>query len=337
MFTENSGVKCYVQFTCPNCASAGEVVHAGLQDFVFGAMGTWGLRRCSDSHCNLLWLDPMPAPAETYKFYQTYYTHSAPSVDPVGPQAGAQASVARVTVATRSIRLVKRVLAQILFWRRSAFLSRLCHLEDLPPGRLLEVGCGSGQFLREAADAGWQAQGIDFDDQAIAAARATYGVDASAGDLLGMNYRDSEFDAIVMNNVIEHLPDPIKIFHECARILKPGGRLVMITPNSSSLGYKTFTGDWRGLEIPRHLHIFSPANLRDMAKKANFGRVSSFTSPGAKTGLATILASAKIREMRLRRPAEFSEAAARRMIQREAVLALFGKDVGEFAVLVAHK
>lgn len=81
-------------------------------------------------------------------------------------------------------------------------------------------------------------------------------------------FPDNAFDAITMNHVIEHLYDPITTLEECRRVLKPVGKLVIVTPNIESLGARLFGEVWRGLEIPRHLYLFSPSTLQMCAEKA---------------------------------------------------------------------
>lgn len=325
---DNAGVICRPQLTCALCGQAGSVVHSGLRDLIFGAQGEWGFRRCPGAACALMWLDPMPLPAETSKFYGTYYTHDA----------GHTAPVARTARQRRDWKgVVKKLLAKVLFWRRHAYLPGLFYLEDMKPGKLLEVGCGNGRFLREAAAAGWQPLGIDFDPHAIAAAQTIPGVQASVGDLLSMNLAEGSFDAVVMNNVIEHLPTPASVFAECQRILRPGGRLVMMTPSTRSLGYRTYGQDWRGLEVPRHLHLFSPGTLEGFARAAKFTRVATFSSAGGDTGVEMLVFSQSLRDKRLQRVERRDQPGAMRAIQSEVASILIGRDIGEWAVLVAHR
>jgi SAM-dependent methyltransferase len=324
---DNAGVLCRTQLACPLCGKEGRVVHAGLRDLIFGAQGEWGFRRCTDAACALMWLDPMPLPAETGKFYGSYYTHSAGATRTRPPDAQRRGWK----------RVVKRALATVLFWRKHAFLTGLSYLEDIRPGRMLEVGCGNGSLLIEATRAGWQAVGIDFDPNAIAAAQKIPGVQACVGDLFSMAFADGMFDAIVMNNVIEHLPLPDRVFHECQRILRPGGRLVMVTPSTRSQGYRTYGEDWRGLEVPRHLHLFSPATLEGFARAAKFTRTATFSSAGGATGVEMMLFSQALRDKRLQRAETRDERQAVRAIRNEVAAILLGHDIGEWAVLVAHK
>jgi 2-polyprenyl-3-methyl-5-hydroxy-6-metoxy-1,4-benzoquinol methylase len=324
---DNAGVTCAVHSSCSICGQPGVIVHSELRDLIFGVPGTWGLRRCSNERCALMWLDPMPLPDETKKFYANYYTHVAGE--------GGAAAVSPPRTGWKS--LLKRALARILFWRKHSFLSGLSYLEGLTPGKMLEVGCGNGQLLRQATAAGWRAVGIDFDAVAIAAVRTIANAEAFVGDLVSMKFGDGEFDAIVMNNVIEHLPMPDGVLRECRRILRPGGRLVLVTPNLWSLGYKEYGQDWRGLEVPRHLYLYSPATLAALAKAAKFARWSAFSSAGGGTGVEMLLFSQALRDKRLGRDATKDERRARRTINEEIRSILFGRDVGEWAVLVAHK
>jgi SAM-dependent methyltransferase len=118
-----------------------------------------------------------------------------------------------------------------------------------------------------------------------------------------MNYPADSFDAVIMSHVIEHVPHPRELLTECARVLKPGGRLVMLTPNAESFGLDYYGRCWRGLEPPRHLQIFSQLALEQIAKQAGLNVVGSkslvapqilYASQAIKTGILMNNNSAKL-------------------------------------------
>jgi SAM-dependent methyltransferase len=141
-------------------------------------------------------------------------------------------------------------------------------LRPSPGARLLDVGCGSGQFLVLMRDLGWEVAGIDPDPVAVRIARESFGLDATLGTLEQTRFSDGSFDVITMNHVIEHVLDPIGAFKECHRLLKHDGRLVVATPNVQSLGRSVFGRAWRGLEPPRHAFLFSRQTLATCAQRA---------------------------------------------------------------------
>jgi SAM-dependent methyltransferase len=143
-------------------------------------------------------------------------------------------------------------------------------LAQSAPGALLDVGCGDGSFLVRMKSRGWDVAGVDFDAKAIATAKRKHGLNLHHGDLAQVNFPGDKFDAITLNHVIEHVPLPLDLLAECRRILKPGGRLIVVTPNSVSMGHQWFGRHWKGLDPPRHLHIFSPGNLAGSARRAGF-------------------------------------------------------------------
>lgn len=114
-------------------------------------------------------------------------------------------------------------------------------------------------------------------------------------------------------------------------MLKSGGRLVMITPNIASTGHRLFGQDWRGLEVPRHLYLYTPKALARLARGAGFRRIHAFASPGAVEMMLD--ASAEIATRGGRTPPSGLADIAR----REKFKALLGGSSGEWAVLLADK
>ena len=81
------------------------------------------------------------------------------------------------------------------------------------------------------------------------------------GDLASARFSDGRFDLVTVRHVIEHVPDPRPFMNELTRILRPGGRLVVETPSSAALGRQWFNTYWYANDVPRHLLLFSSANL----------------------------------------------------------------------------
>jgi SAM-dependent methyltransferase len=253
---------------CPICGSRGNQIVSGARDALFGVCGEWSFSRCSNADCRLLWLDPQPLEESISEAYATYYTHGSPG----GPRALTSRFLSgALRVLTRSVIRVSGLAKQ------SQDISDM-HLTDLSPGRLLDIGCGDGHFLNRMKKRGWSVTGLDFDQQAVLAAKEKYGIEVSVCRLEGMECPDNSFDAVTMNHVIEHVFDPVATLREVSRILKPGGILVAVTPNADSWGLQVFGPDWRGLEPPRHIQIFSGPALEAAAHKAGLASVQVYSS-----------------------------------------------------------
>jgi SAM-dependent methyltransferase len=98
--------------------------------------------------------------------------------------------------------------------------------------------------------------------------RQNFKLNVRAGSLVEQKYPADYYDAIVLSHVIEHVHDPCVLLTECCRILKPEGKVILLTPNIESLGYQTFGSDWVHLDPPRHLHLFSPTTLRTLGENS---------------------------------------------------------------------
>lgn len=272
---------------CPVCGSQGSLLYAKLTDRLFNTPGTWDMKKCHNPDCGTLWLDPMPAEADLAKLYTDYYTHQASLPNSVRNPLGrfldrvrASHLHARFGYAPLSPSWINKLLGLFAYihpaWKENLEAS-VFYLTAQHGGRLLEVGCGSGATLQSMEQKGWRVTGLDFDEDAVKNARSK-GLDVRHGQLSAQEFADESFDAVVMSHVIEHVPSPCELLGECRRVLKKGGVLVALTPNADSRGHGHYRRNWRGLEPPRHLQVFTARSLASMAYGAGYNTVESFTS-----------------------------------------------------------
>jgi SAM-dependent methyltransferase len=132
---------------------------------------------------------------------------------------------------------------------------------------VLDVGCGTGEFLIKLRRRGIEAYGLEPSGFAAGHA-ASIGLDVFQGGVA--DYRPGRtFDLITLWNVIEHMPDPAGDLSRLREMLAPAGTIVILTPNAGSHQADVFGRDWAGLEVPRHLQLFDASSLGTLA--ANVG------------------------------------------------------------------
>lgn len=262
---DNQGLRVRRAPACPLCAQSGPVVYDNLRDRLFDAPGVWSLRRCPA--CEILWLDPRPVSADVGKLYLHYLTHNPP------PEPSRFGRNLRLGILAGALGYAVRGsgLGRMLAWippMRDRIAGTMMWLRDDWRGRLLDVGCGNGEFLIRARTLGWDVGGIEPDPAAARMAREISGIPVLAPTLEEAALLPDSFDAITLSHVVEHLLDPVATLRECRRVLKPGGRLVLTTPNIESLGHSTWKENWVGLDPPRHILLFSPSGLRRCVEQA---------------------------------------------------------------------
>jgi len=271
--------ECMISAVCKICGSPGDTLYESLHDRLFDAPGSWNLIRCRNPECGFLWISPIPDPATLAKAYACYYTHTSPTGNSLGRRLYER--LRREYVALRfgyqrtRIRpwekLASRLIALIPH-RKAAWDASIMWLPAKSQGRLLEIGCGNGERLSFFKELGWNTYGIEPDSDAAAIA-CSKGHPITAASLEASLFPKESFDAIVMSHVIEHIESPRDVIRECAGLLRPGGRLVILTPNTRGLGHKWYREDWLHLDPPRHLGLFNRSALLRLTQGLRFTEI----------------------------------------------------------------
>jgi 2-polyprenyl-3-methyl-5-hydroxy-6-metoxy-1,4-benzoquinol methylase len=115
--------------------------------------------------------------------------------------------------------------------RRSTTFTRFLDAWPDRPGRVLDVGCGGGWFLKAAVERGWDAVGVDLSPKAVRHAREVFGVDARQGTLEAQRFAPGSFDLVTLWNILEVIPDPLALLRAVRPLLRPGGTLSLRTQN----------------------------------------------------------------------------------------------------------
>jgi 2-polyprenyl-3-methyl-5-hydroxy-6-metoxy-1,4-benzoquinol methylase len=333
------------QLACTLCGGEGSVLHSGLRDRQSYVRGVWTIRQCVDPRCGLMWLDPMPLEEELHKAYESYYTHVE--------RESRDGAMARMLEAMKRGYLANRFgyrdgigpLVRLAGWVPWLYPGRppeldlsVMWLDASRKGTLLDIGSGSGWLVEHMNSLGWDAQGLDFDPVAVRNAHAR-GLKFRLGSVFNQGFAEASFDAVTLCQSIEHVPDPVALVRECLRILRPGGQLVMATPNSASLGHRIFGGYWMPLDSPRHLHLFNQRSMASMIARAGGNKFRIFST--ARDANGVFITSRAIRRrgrFDIYAPRSFIDKLAGRAVQLAEMLAMvFNPWWGEDLVAVIEK
>lgn len=134
--------------------------------------------------------------------------------------------------------------------------------------KLLDIGCGTGAFLKTAQDNGWQVSGIEPNKKARTIANENCNDSVFNVEKLN-SFKAESFDVISLWHVLEHLPNLEEHVSILKKLLKPNGTLVIAVPNFKSydaLYYKNF---WAAFDVPRHLWHFSKDSISKLFQTKN--------------------------------------------------------------------
>lgn len=230
---------------CPICGGSKVVFLFSAPDRFHLRSVPYDLMRCQS--CTLVWQKNPPSPAEIGQHYGKDYHLTITSS---GDSSKDRWKLQNTTIA---------------------------HYQ--PGGRLLDLGCSAGAFLSTMKGAAWSLFGIEISPEEARLARDRAGAEVFVGDIFDAPFPQNSFDVITSFDVLEHLYQPKRVLQQVFTWLRPGGIYYVAVPNVESWEARLFKSYWYGLEMPRHLFMYSPKSLRKLALDAGFSELLCSTPP----------------------------------------------------------
>ncbi|HAO79534.1 MAG TPA: hypothetical protein DCQ92_11275, partial [Verrucomicrobia subdivision 3 bacterium] len=229
--TERQAVK-----TCHVCK--------GARFYYLFSISDYRVVRCDD--CGLMFLNPQPSDDELTRIYDANYF------------LGSDTETGRQAVSE-----IKQATARL-------YLAETRRYSGLQYGRLLEIGCGDGDFLVAAEDEGWLVTGVEYSPTACEKVRRRLkNGQVHSGELAQAQFPAEQYDLCVLSDVIEHIRDPLVFLREIHRVLKPGGTLFVATPSIDSWSARFMKQKWMEFKT-EHLTYFDRQTLQTALAKSGF-------------------------------------------------------------------
>jgi 2-polyprenyl-3-methyl-5-hydroxy-6-metoxy-1,4-benzoquinol methylase len=263
---------------CFLCKKEGHILYKNMDDKIFHVPGIWDFYKCKN--CGLVWVHPFPSLEDIRKFHTEY--EQINSKISYNTESSLRNKIKMSLIAANfsyreklKIKYSKilRLFFKVFFNCKTIGGRLIMYLQGANGNRLLDIGCGEGDFLTIIHDLGWQVVGVEQDSRAIKIAREKFGVNIINKDFYETELSKNNFDAVTADNVIEHVKDPIDFLKRAGELVKSGGKLIVATPNINSLGHLFFKKRWRHLFPPRHLFLFSADTLSRCFQEAGFTKI----------------------------------------------------------------
>ncbi|MFN3841237.1 MAG: class I SAM-dependent methyltransferase [Cyclobacteriaceae bacterium] len=226
---------------CPVCGSSISTTYLTPADHAL-SKEVFTLRKCTT--CSLVVTSPRPSEDELPRYYRfnDYISHSG-----------------KTTSGFLTI-LYNIARSFTLKWKR-AIIKR-----EFTTGRILDVGCGTGEFLNIMRQSGWEIEGIE--PTAVARKKAEGLLNQSVYHSI-KDLPTNRFDVITLWHVLEHVYDLNNTLEQLKKRLNPGGLLLIAVPNHQAFDAQKYEADWAGYDVPRHLWHFNTTSMTALLKRNN--------------------------------------------------------------------
>ncbi|MCL6258401.1 methyltransferase domain-containing protein [Aquiflexum sp. TKW24L] len=224
---------------CPLCKSGLFLNHAELCDF---SISKENFMLCKCTSCNLIFTNPRPDKISIGKYYESedYISHHNKS--------------------TNIVNIIYKWVRNITLKKKVSWLNNYSHKK----GSLLDIGCGTGEFLSLAKKNGWKISGIEPNKTARKiATKKKLSIQKNLEDIK----KDQKFDIISLFHVLEHVHDLRKTGKKIISHLNDNGRVFIAVPNINSYDASSYGSFWAAWDVPRHLYHFSQETINAFAKE----------------------------------------------------------------------
>jgi 2-polyprenyl-3-methyl-5-hydroxy-6-metoxy-1,4-benzoquinol methylase len=223
---------------CPICNGTEFSVHLDCTDYTT-SQERFTLKRCLS--CNFVFTDPKPDAASLPNYYQSdrYISHTG----------GSKTLIDKIYLQARKI---------TLGWKRK-LVERYSHEK-----KILDIGCGTGEFLYEMKNHGWDILGVEPSPNARELSKKKTGTEIFESLI---NLTENNFNAITFWHVLEHLPDPNLALQTAKNLLHQSGTIFIAVPNLKSFDANYYKSFWAGYDVPRHFWHFDKKNMETLLKK----------------------------------------------------------------------
>lgn len=223
------------------------------------------ISRTKCQNCNIVFANPMAIDTELKNYYENYYDKGNYLIN--NEKDNTLREIKKITTMSRA-EFIKN------------YKDKLDYFSFSTDGRkkILDIGCGLGKNLIFPFKLDYEIQGTEYDPDAINFVKKNFpNAQFKLGSFSSADYQHNYFDYVVLYHVIEHVLDPDILIHQVCEVLRPGGLLILGTPNMNSFFYifirliEKFTfripGIYGGLE---HTFLFNRKNLSNLLKKNDF-------------------------------------------------------------------
>jgi len=245
---------------CELCGADEPELLFTARDTLCGIPGVFRIVRCQ--LCRLVYLNPRPKREMVGRLYPAHYydLQRSPIWD---PKSNATESWVRQTL-------------RALYYRLAGRLSE--RVEELPVGRVLDVGCGDGSYLLRFKKRGWEVWGIDPSATAITRAGES-GLNARLGELPEIQLPEAYFDLVLLRYTLENMHNPTEVLRAARRALRDDGKLFISAPSISCPAARALRQYSAYIDAPRHLFFFDRSTIESLLSKCHFRVVEAARIP----------------------------------------------------------
>jgi len=198
------------------------------------------------------------------------FTQDIPGADDISPYYKSESYISHTNTGKGLVNRIYRVVRTHTLLKKRRLVEKQTGLKK---GSLLDIGSGTGSFVREMSKTGWEVIGLEPDPDARRVAREQHDIGLQEISAF-FSLPPGSMDCISLWHVLEHVHELHRYMQQMKHLLKPGGRILVAVPNFTSWDSKHYGKFWAAWDVPRHLYHFSPGSMEQLLAKNGLRLIS---------------------------------------------------------------